>query len=149
MTISLSIFSLIDVGPWWSTFFLTRRQGRLLYGVLFLAFASLVLEVAPLGQDLHSLDVFNGCQLLPIIFVAAKRIKIELLSETLVLVLHDLEDEVDLLAVEHLLIVHACNRVEDGPHDFWVVHSTEMVTNVQTKDDLVQLGLFNSDALVA
>lgn len=136
------------MGPWWSTFLLARRHGRRLYGVLFLAFASLVLEVAPLGQNLHGLDVFNGCQLLPIIFVAAKRIKIDLLSETLVLVLHDLQDEVDLLAVEYLLIVHACNRVEDGPHDLRVVHSAEMVANIETEDDLVELGLFNSDALV-
>lgn len=148
MTISLAIFSLIDVGPRWNSFFLPGLHSGLLNGVVFLAFASLVLEVAPLCQNLHGLNVFNGCQLLPIIFVAAKRVKVQLLSETLVLILHDLQDEVDLLAVEHLLVVHACNRVEDGPHDLRVVHSAEVVANVQTEDDLVQLSLFNSDALV-
>ena len=39
--------------------------------------------------------------------------------------------------------------MEDGPHDLRVVNSPKMVANVQTEDDLVQLGLLNPDSLVA
>ena len=31
-----------------------------------------VLEVSPLLKDLHSLDILDGCQLLSVVFVAAK-----------------------------------------------------------------------------
>ena len=65
-----------------------------------------VLEVSPLGQDLHGLDVLDGSELLSVVFVSAQGVKIYLLAKTLVLVLHDLQDGVDLLAVQDLLVIH-------------------------------------------
>ena len=149
VAVSLAILGLVDLSSWWGFLVLARRQDRLLHHDLVLVLLVLVLEVSPLGQDLHGLDVLDGSELLSVVLVSAQGVKIYLLAKTLVLVLHDLQDGVDLLAVQDLLVIHTRNRVEDSPHDFWVIHSAEMVTNVQAEDDLVQLGLFNSDALVA
>jgi len=108
----------------------------------------LVLEVSPLGENLHSLDVFDGCQLFSVILVTAKSVQVELLTQALVLVLNLLQDVVDLFAVKYLLVVHTGDGVEDGPHDFWVVDSTKMISDVEAEDNLVQLSLLNSDSLV-
>jgi len=70
-------------------------------------------------------------------------------SKTSVLVFHCLDDDLNLLALEHLFIIHTCKRVEYRPHYFWVVHAAKMVTNVQAEDDLVQLLFLNTDALVS
>ena len=39
--------------------------------------------------------------------------------------------------------------MENGPHYFWVVDLTCVISDVQTEDDLVQLRVFNSDTLVS
>lgn len=95
------------------------------------------LEVPPLGENLHSLDILDGSEFLSVVLVAAKRVKIDFLSESLVLALDELQDVDDLLTVEYLVIIHSSNRVEDCPHDLWIVHSTEMIPDVQAEDDLV------------
>ena len=82
-----------------------------------------VLEVAPFGKNLHSLDVFDGSKLLSIVFVTTKGIKINLLSKTFVLLLHDLKNCNDLLAVKYFIIIHTGNRVEYSPHDLRIINS--------------------------
>jgi len=124
-----------------------RRLNRL--SLLLLSLLIGILEVSPLSQDLHSLNVLDGSQLLPVVLVTAKGIKVDLPAKSLVLVLDHLQDVVDLLALKHLLVIHTSDRVEDCPHHLWVVHSTVMVADVQAEDDLVELLLFNSDTLVS
>lgn len=145
---SSTILCLIDRCSRWCILLLAWRQDRLLHHDLVLILLVLVLEVSPLGQDLHGLNVFDGGQLLPIIFVAAQRVEVDLLAEAFVLVLDNLQDVVDLLAVEDFLIVHTRDGVEDGPHYFGVVHSTKMITNVQAEDNLVQFRFLDTDTLV-
>lgn len=53
------------------------------------------------------MDVLDGSQLLSVVFVSAERIEIDLLSEALVLVLDQLENIGDLLAVKDFVVVHA------------------------------------------
>lgn len=149
VAVSFAFLHLVDLGSRWGLLLLTWRQDRLLHHDLVLVLLVLVLEVSPLGQDLHGLDVLNGGQLLSIVLVAAQGVQVDLLAKSLVLVLHHLQDGVDLLAVQHLLVVHTCDGVEDGPHHLGVVHSAEVVTDVQAEDDLVQFGLLDSDSLVA
>ena len=109
----------------------------------------LVFEVAPLRQDLHGLNILDCRQLLPVVFVAAEGIQVNLLSKAFIFMLDHFEDVVDLLAVKHLLIIHASDRMEDSPHYLRVVDSTKVVSNIETKDNFVELGFFNSDSLVS
>lgn len=109
----------------------------------------MVLEVSPFGENLHGLDVFNGSQLFSVIFITTESIKVELLAKSLVLMFNLLKNVVDLLTVEYLLVIHTSNRVEDGPHNFWVINSTEMISNVKAEDNLVEFSLFNSNSLIA
>ena len=73
----------------------------------------------------------------------------DLLTQASVLVFHGLDDNFDLLAFQHLLVVHSGNRVEYAPHDLWIVNTTQVVPNVETEDDLVEFGLLNSNSLVS
>lgn len=79
---------------------------RLLHHHLVFVLLVLVLEVAPLCQDFHGLNVFDSRQLLSVVFVATKSVQINFFAETFVLVLHHFEDVVDLLAVEYFFVVH-------------------------------------------
>lgn len=97
-----------------------------------------VLEVSPLLQDLHGLDVLDCSQLLSVVLVTAKRVEVDLLAQVFVLVLHKLHDVDDLLTAKDLVIVHSSDGVEDGPHDLWVVDSAVVVSNVEAEDDLVE-----------
>lgn len=149
VAVSIAILCLVYLGPWWSILGLAWRQDGLLHHDLVLIFLVLVLEISPLGQDLHCLDVFDGSQLFSIVLVAAKCVKIDLFAQALILVLDHFKDVVDLFAVKHLLVIHASNRVEDCPHDLRVVNSAKMISDIQTEDNLVQFRLFNSDTLIA
>jgi hypothetical protein len=107
------------------------------------------LEVSPLGEDLHCLNVLDSSQLLSVVLVSAERVEVDLLSKTLILTLDELEDVDNLFTVKYLVVVHTSNRVEDCPHNFRVVHSSEMVSDVQAENNLVQFGFFNSNTLIA
>jgi hypothetical protein len=107
------------------------------------------LEVSPLGQDLHSLDVLDGGKLLPVVLVTTERVKVDLLAQALVLGLDKLQDVDDLLTVQNLVVIHTSDRVENGPHNLWIVHSSEMISDVEAENNLVQLGFLDSDALIA
>jgi len=96
-----------------------------------------VLEVAPFGEDFHCLDVFNGSKLLSIVLVTTQRIKINLLSKTLILLLDNFKNSNDLLTIEHFVVVHTSNRVEDSPHDFGIIHSSQVVSDVKAEDNFV------------
>ena len=98
-----------------------------------------VLEVSPLGKDLHCLNVLDGCQLITVVFVATKRVQVDLLTEAFVLALHDLQDVQDLFTVVHFLVIDTYDRVENGPHYFWVVNSSEMIFDIQAENNLVKL----------
>lgn len=98
-----------------------------------------VLEVPPLVQNLHRLDILDGSKLLPVVLVAAKRVKVDLLSEALVFIFDKLKNIGDLFTVQHFVIVHASNRVEDGPHDLRVIDSSVVISDVQAEDNLVEL----------
>jgi len=80
VAVSIAILSLIDLSPWWSVLGLTWRQDGLLHHDLVLILLILVLEISPLGQDLHSLDVFDGCQLFSVVLVATKCIQVDFLA---------------------------------------------------------------------
>lgn len=97
---------------------------HLLDHLLLLLLDSDVLEVSPLGQDLHCLDVLDGRQLVSVVFVSAERIKVYFLAKTFVLTFYDLQNVKDLLTVVHLLVINTHDRVEDCPHHLWVVNSS-------------------------
>lgn len=67
------------------------------------------LEVPPLGEDLHSLNVFDCSKLLSVVLVSTKRVKVDFFAQTLVLALHQLQDVDNLFTVEHFVVIHACN----------------------------------------
>jgi hypothetical protein len=98
-----------------------------------------ILEVPPLVQNLHRLNILDGSKLFPVVLVAAKRVKVDLLSEALVFIFDKLKNIGDLFTVQHFVIVHASNRVEDGPHDLRVIDSSMMISDVQAEDNLVEL----------
>lgn len=139
VTVSITILYLINLSSWrCSILSLAWGQDGLLHHHLVLILLVLILEISPFRQDLHSLNILNSRQFLPVIFIAAKCVKIDLLSQSLVLVLDYLKDIVDLFAIEHFLVVHSCNRVEYGPHNLRVVNSTKVVADIETKDNLIK-----------
>ena len=77
--------------------------------------------------------------LFALVYVATDRIKVDLLAKTSVLVFNRLDDDLILHTLEHLLIVHAGNLVEDTPHEFVVVDATQVITDFEAEDDLVEL----------
>jgi hypothetical protein len=106
--------------------------------VLFTKLDLHILEVSPFLKNLHSLDVLDGSQLFSVVFVATKRVKVDLLTEVLVFVLDELHDVDYLLTAKDLVIVHTSDGVEDCPHDLRVVDSSVMVSDIETEDDLVE-----------
>jgi len=124
-------------------------SGQVFDHLSFLLLHSDVLEVSPLGQNFHGLDVFDGCQFISVVLVATQRVEVNLFTESFVLSLHDFEDVSDLVAMVNFFIINSNDRVENGPHHFGIVNSTQMVLNVKAEDDLVKLGFFNSDSLIA
>lgn len=91
VTISITILCLVDLSSWWGgVLSLSWGQDGLLHHDLVLILLVLILEISPLCQDLHSLDVLNGRQFLPIVFIAAKRIQIDLLAQSFVFMLNNL-----------------------------------------------------------
>lgn len=143
-----SVLCLVNLSPgrWIIVLALHRR---LLQHDLVLVLFVLVLEVPPLGEDFHGLNVLDRSQLLPVVLVTAEGVEVDLLAETLVLVLDYLQNIVDLLTVKHFLVVHSRDRVENGPHYLRVVHPTVVVPDVKAENDFVELRLLDSDALVA
>ena len=103
LVVVAAIFGLVDLGSWLIFILLLHHH------FINLVLSVLVLEVSPLGQDLHGLNVFNGRQLLSIVLISAKSVEVDLFAESLVFVLHDLQDGVDLLTIQYLLVVHTCN----------------------------------------
>ena len=95
----------------------------LLHHLLFFVLDLHVLEVLPLGQYFHGLDVLDGGELVPVVLVSAERVQVDFFTESFVLPLDDLEDVGYLLALVDVFVVDADDRVEDGPHNFRVVHS--------------------------
>lgn len=73
----------------WRFIFLGIRRKALQVHLLILHLDLEVLEVSPLSQNFHSLDVLDGSKLLSVVLVTAEGIKINLLSKTLVLLLHN------------------------------------------------------------
>lgn len=69
----------------------------------------LVLVLSPFVEDLHSLNVFDGCHFPPVILIAAEHIELNLLTKITILLLHGFKDNLDLLAFENLLVIHSCN----------------------------------------
>jgi hypothetical protein len=94
------------------------------------------------------LNILDCSQLISVVLVATEGVKVHLFAEAFVLSLDNLEDVGDLLTVVDLLVIDSYNRVENGPHDLRIVNSSKMITNIQTEDDLVQLGFLDSDTLV-
>ena len=76
-----------------------------LHHLLFFVLDAHVLEVLPFGKDLHSLDVFNGGQLISVVLVAAQRIEVHFLSKAFVLSLHNLENVCDLLTFIDFVVI--------------------------------------------
>lgn len=54
-----------------------------------------------------------------------------------------------MLAIQHGLVIHTGDRVEDCPHDLRVVDLAFVVANVQAENNLIQLLVLDTDALVA
>lgn len=100
-----TVLDLVNLSTWRRIVILTMHR-RLLHHHLVFVLLVLVLEVAPLCQDFHCLNVFDSCQLLSVVFVATKSIQIDFFAETFVLVLDHFKDVVDLLAVEYFFIIH-------------------------------------------
>lgn len=109
VTVSIAVCDLVDLGPWWRILSLARREDRLLHHDLVLILLVLILEISPFGQDLHGLDVFNGGQFFSVVLVTAERVQVYFLAKSFVFVLDYFQDVVDLLAVQHFLIVHSSN----------------------------------------
>lgn len=110
---------------------------RLLHHDLVFVLLVLVFEVAPLGQDFHCLNVFNSSELFSVVLVATKSIEVDFFTKSFIFVLDNFKDVVNLLTIENLFVIHTSNRVENSPHDFWIIHSTKMITNIQAENDLV------------
>lgn len=126
LTVS-SIFSLIDMSSWSVSDLFWRLICRL---HLLLKFLVSVLELSPFVQNLHCLNVLNGCQFFSVVLVTTECVKINLFTKTFILVLDNLQERIDLLTAQYFLVIHTSDGVEDGPHDLRVVHSAKMVTNV-------------------
>lgn len=109
VTVSIPILGLVNLGPWRRILSLPWREDGLLHHDLVLILLVLILEISPFGQDLHGLDVFNGSQFFSVVLVAAERVQVYFLAKSLVFVLNYFQDVVDLLAVQHFLIVHSSN----------------------------------------
>ena len=73
--------------------------------LLLLLLESEILEVPPLGQDLHGLNVLDCCKLISVVLIAAQGVEIYLLSEAFVFSLNDLEDVGDLVTVVNFLVI--------------------------------------------
>lgn len=127
LTVS-SIFSLIDMSSWSVSDLFWRLCISRLH--LLLKFLVSVLKLSPFVQNLHCLNVFDGCQFFSVVFVSTECVKIKLFTKTFILVLDNLQERVDLLTAQYFLVIHTGDGVEDGPHDLGVVHSAKMVTNV-------------------
>jgi hypothetical protein len=69
----------------------------------------LVLVLSPFVEDLHGLNVFDGCHFSPVILVTAKHIELNFLAKFTIFLLHSFKDNLDLLAFKNLLIIHSCN----------------------------------------
>jgi hypothetical protein len=82
---------------------------QLLHHHLLLLLDSDVFKVSPLGQDLHSLNVLDGCKFISKVLVATKRIKVDFLTETFVLSLNDFKDDINLLTIVNLFIINSDN----------------------------------------
>ena len=92
-------------------------------------------EQLPFDEDLLGLDVLDGSQLISVVLVATQRIQGHLLTKSLfVLLLHNLKDVVDLLAIVHFVVIDSHDGVEDSPHHLGVEHLAFVVPDVQTKD---------------
>jgi len=110
----------------------------------------LFLEVPPLFKDLLALKIFDGRELIAIVLVATEGVKSHLFAEAfVVLLLDDFENRLNLGASVHFFIVNAHNRVEDGPHHFRIIHLSLVISDVQAENNLVELGVLDSDSLVA
>ena len=112
---------------------------KLFHHLLLLLLDSDVFEVSPFSQDFHSLDVLDGSELVSIVFVSAKGVKVNFFAQTLVLFLYNFQNVNDLFAVVDLFIIDSNNRVENSPHNFRIVNSTKMVLDVQAENDFVEL----------
>lgn len=102
----------------------------------------------PVIQNLHGLDVLDGCIVVKLVFVSAKRIQSQFLVKVwaFVLLFYDFQDIFNLLTVLNIRIVHSRQRMEDSPHDFWVVNESGVVLNIQAKNKFVQFTLLYSDS---
>ena len=54
-----------------------------------------------------------------------------------------------MLTIIDLFVIDTNDGMEDGPHDFGIVHSAQMIFNVEAENDLVKFRFLNSDALIA
>ena len=93
-----------------------------------------LLQLAPLLEDLFSLDIFNGGQLLSVELVAAEAVEVNLLAKFLVLDADLLQGVGDLLTLQDGLVVHAGDGVEDGPHHLGVVDLAFVVSDVEAEN---------------
>jgi hypothetical protein len=106
-------------------------------------------EKSPFGQDLHGLDVFDGSHLISIVLITTKYIKMDLLAETTILLLHRFKNNLNLLASENLLVIHTSDRMENGPHNFRIIDSSKMIADVQAENDLIEFLIFNPNSLIS
>jgi hypothetical protein len=100
-------------------------------------------------ENLHALNVLDGSHFFTVELVTANGVEMNLFTKSSILVLHGLDNDLNLLALEYFFIIHACDGVEYRPHYFGVVHAAEMVTNVKTENDFIQLCFLNTDALIS
>lgn len=100
----ISYFIIVFVGLWRLSSFVACDIFECL---VFHGPDSLVFVVTPPREDLHSLNVLDRCELVPVVLVATKRVEADLLSQTFVLSLDDFQNISNLLAVVDLVIVDA------------------------------------------
>jgi hypothetical protein len=114
---------------------LVNLRGLVIFGQLHVDFCHLldhlllllldpdILEVPPLGQNLHRLDILDGCQLVPIVLIPTERVKIDLLPKAFIFPFHNLEYIQNLLTIVDFFVIDSYDGVENGPHNLRVINS--------------------------